>query len=112
MPAIVSAFAVGAANLTVLASLRRQISLVFTDDSDVVTVASGAMIVCAVMQVFDALAAVSHGILRGIGQQAIGGYANLFSYYFVALPVGLTTAFTLGWQLAGLWVGLTAGLAV
>lgn len=63
------------------------------------------------MQIFDALAAVSHGILRGIGRQAIGGYANLFSYYAVALPVSLSLAFAAGWGLSGLWAGLVAGLA-
>ena len=70
------------------------------------------MLVCAAMELFDALAAVSHGILRGVGRQAIGGYLNLFSYYLVALPIGLSTAFALDWQLSGLWAGLTAGLAV
>jgi len=110
--AIASACIVGLTNLSILAGLRRQISLVFTDDDEVVSIASQVMLVCAVMQIFDALAAVSHGILRGVGQQAIGGYANLFSYYFIALPVGLSAAFLLGWELAGLWVGLTAGLAV
>ena len=64
------------------------------------------------MQIFDSLAAVSHGILRGLGRQAIGGYANLFSYYLVALPISLSTAFSLGWELSGLWLGVTVGLAV
>ncbi|KAL2127463.1 hypothetical protein VTI74DRAFT_10689 [Chaetomium olivicolor] len=62
------------------------------------------------MQVFDAIAAVAHGLLRGIGQQAIGSYANLFSYYLVALPISLSTAFALGWRLTGLWTGITVGL--
>ncbi|KLU92699.1 MATE efflux family protein subfamily [Magnaporthiopsis poae ATCC 64411] len=110
--AIVAACAVGLFNMTVLITLRRQLPAVFTDDSKVISIASQAMLVCAIMQIFDALAAVSHGILRGVGRQAIGGYANLFSYYFVALPVSLSTAFALGWKLSGLWVGLVSGLAV
>ncbi|KAK3312225.1 mate-domain-containing protein [Apodospora peruviana] len=110
--AIVAACVVGAFNLTILAGLRGPIARVFTDNDEVIEIVKRVILVCAVMEVFDSLAAVSHGILRGVGRQAIGGYANLFSYYVVALPVGLSTAFALGWELAGLWVGLTAGLAV
>jgi MATE family multidrug resistance protein len=93
-------------------TLRKQLPRIFTEDDEVVDIASQVILVCALMQIFDAMAAVSHGLLRGIGHQAIGGYANLFSYYLVALPIALGTSFGLGWKLAGLWVGLTVGLAV
>ncbi|KAK0721695.1 mate-domain-containing protein [Lasiosphaeria miniovina] len=110
--AIVAACTVGLFNLTIFATLRRVLPQVFTDDEEVIDVVSRVILVCALMQIFDALAAVSHGILRGVGRQAIGGYANLFSYYLVALPISLSTAFPLGWELAGLWFGVTIGLAV
>ena len=110
--AIVGACVVGAFHMTMFVALRRALPEVFTSDDEVIDIASRVILVCAVMEVFDALAAVSHGILRGVGRQAIGGYANLFSYYVVALPVSLSTAFALGWKLSGLWAGLTAGLAV
>ncbi|KAK0702251.1 mate-domain-containing protein [Lasiosphaeris hirsuta] len=110
--AIVAGCAVGLLNLTVLATFRSGIARIFTDDNDVIETVSQVMLVCAMMQVFDSLAAVSHGILRGVGRQAIGGYANLFSYYVIALPIGLSTAFVLDWKLSGLWTGLTSGLAV
>lgn len=110
--AIVAACIVGSTNLLIFAIFRMHIPRVFTDDDAVVKMASQVIPVCAAMQIFDALAAVSHGILRGVGQQAIGGYANLFSYYLVALPISLSTAFSLDWQLRGLWTGVTVGLAV
>lgn len=101
---------VGCINMLIFITLRSYIPRVFTDDDTVVEVASQVLLVCGGMQVFDALAAVSHGLLRGIGQQAIGSYANLFAYYLVALPISLSTAFALGWKLAGLWTGITLGL--
>ncbi|KAL2131957.1 hypothetical protein VTI74DRAFT_4412 [Chaetomium olivicolor] len=110
--AIVAGCMVGCFNLFVFVTLRRHIPRVFTNDEAVVEITSHVILVCAVMQIFDALAAVSHGILRGVGRQAIGGYANLVSYYLVALPISLSTAFALGWKLKGLWTGLTVGLAV
>ncbi|KAK4639985.1 hypothetical protein QC761_700100 [Podospora bellae-mahoneyi] len=110
--AIVAGFIVGCFNLTVLVVLNETIPRIFTEDDEVVGIAKRVILVCALMQIFDALAAVSHGILRGVGRQAIGGYANLFSYYLVALPISLSTAFALDWKLSGLWTGLTMGLAV
>lgn len=98
--------------MTIFVTLRRQLPRLFTEDDEVVEIVAQVILVCAVMQIFDAMAAVSHGLLRGIGHQAIGGYANLFSYYAVALPIALWTGFALDWKLAGLWTGLTMGLAV
>lgn len=68
--------------------------------------------ICGVLQVVDAIAAMSHGLLRGIGRQSIGGYTNLFSYYVIALPLAFTLAFGLDWRLQGLWAGCTIGLGV
>ncbi|KAF4978176.1 hypothetical protein FZEAL_5421 [Fusarium zealandicum] len=110
--AIFAACFVGLFNMTIFITLRRILPRIFTDDDQVVDIVSRVILVCALMQIFDAMAAVSHGLLRGIGQQAIGGYANLFSYYVVALPIALGTGFGLDWKLAGLWTGLTAGLVV
>jgi MATE family multidrug resistance protein len=101
---------VGCLNLAVFTTLRTQLPRIFTEDDTVIQIASQALLVCGIMQVFDALAAVTHGLLRGVGQQAIGSYANLFSYYLVALPISLSTAFALGWELTGLWTGITFGL--
>lgn len=66
----------------------------------------------AFMQIFDAMAAMAHGLLRGIGRQHFGGYANLLTYYVVALPISFGTAFALDWKLEGLWFGVTLGLAL
>jgi multidrug resistance protein, MATE family len=109
--AIVAACVVGTFNFSLYVGLREQIARVFTPDEEVIAITSKVMLICACMQIVDSLAAVTHGILRGLGRQAIGSYANLLSYYLIALPVGLSTAFALGWELSGLWVGLTAGLA-
>ncbi|KAJ8126167.1 hypothetical protein O1611_g7471 [Lasiodiplodia mahajangana] len=103
---------IGCFNLTVLASLRYRLPLLFTQDEEVIAIAARAMPLCAVMQIFDVLAAISHGLLRGIGKQSFGGYVNLAAYYIVALPISFTAAFYFEWQLLGLWLGTTVGLAL
>ncbi|KAI3318323.1 MATE efflux family protein [Xylariaceae sp. AK1471] len=103
---------IGVFNLTVLSSLRYQLPRLFTEDEEVIGIAAAVLPLCAVMQVFDCLAAVSHGLLRGIGKQSFGGYANLAVYYLVAVPISLVAAFVLDWKLLGLWLGTTVGLGL
>jgi MATE family multidrug resistance protein len=101
---------VGLFNLTLVWALRYQIALLFTQDPEVIEIVAWVTPICAVMQVFDGLAAVSHGLLRGLGRQEIGGYINLAAYYLVALPISFGLGFGLDWKLRGLWTGVTIGL--
>ncbi|KAK1776966.1 mate-domain-containing protein [Copromyces sp. CBS 386.78] len=103
---------VGLFNMTLLSSLRFKIPYLFTNDEEVAAIVSKVLPICAVMQMVDALAAMSHGLLRGIGRQGIGGFTNLFSYYLIALPISFSTGWALGWKLQGLWFGVAIGLAV
>ncbi|KAL7627485.1 hypothetical protein AAE478_001678 [Parahypoxylon ruwenzoriense] len=81
-------------------------------DEEVIAIVAKVMPLVAVMQVFDSLAAVAHGLLRGIGKQSFGGYANLSIYYLIAMPISFAAAFALDWKLTGLWLGTTVGLAL
>ncbi|KAK4671136.1 hypothetical protein QC764_603010 [Podospora pseudoanserina] len=105
-------FLVGVFNLTMLTVFRYQIPRLFTDDEDVINLVAKVLPVCALMQVLDGMAAVSHGLLRGIGKQEFGGYANLVCYYVVALPISFGLGFGLDWKLTGLWIGVTIGLGL
>ncbi len=101
---------VGLFNVTLLFVLRYHIPLLFTKDQAVIELVAKTLPVCAVMQLFDSMAAMSHGLLRGIGRQEFGGYANLVCYYLVALPISFGLGFGLDWKLSGLWIGVTFGL--
>ncbi|KAK3944909.1 ethionine resistance-conferring protein 1 [Diplogelasinospora grovesii] len=101
---------VGVFNAVLLAAFRYQIPLLFTQDAEVVELVAQTIPVCALMQLWDGIAAVSHGLLRGIGLQEFGGYANLVCYYLVALPISFGLGFGLHWGLIGLWSGVTFGL--
>jgi MATE family multidrug resistance protein len=67
----------------------------------------------AVFQLFDAAVCCVHGILRGLGRQAVGGYATFAVNYSFGVPLALILSVgppALG--LAGLWSGLSIGMAV
>ncbi|KAI0171819.1 multidrug and toxin extrusion protein [Hypoxylon sp. FL1284] len=103
---------IGLFNLTVLASLRYKLPFLFTQDDEVIAIVARVMPLIAVMELFDGLAAGAHGLLRGIGKQSFGGYANLAVYYIIALPISFAAAFALDWKLTGLWLGNVIGLAL
>lgn len=96
--------------MTMLSVFRYHIPRLFTTDPEVIEIVARTLPVCAVMQLFDGMAAVSHGLLRGIGRQEFGGYANLVCYYVVALPISFGLGFGLDWELTGLWIGVSFGL--
>lgn len=82
----------------------------FTNEDAVIEITAKVIPLVAAVLVVDALSAGAHGILRGIGRQSIGGPANLFSYYGIALPLSLLLINKFGWKLDGLWLATGVGL--
>ena len=110
--AFFAAVIVGLLNVTLLSSLKEYIPRLFTDDKDVIAIVSKILPLCAAFQLFDALAAVCNGVLRGLGRQEFGGYVQLFCYYVIAMPISMGTAFGAGWGLWGLWTGVALALGL
>ena len=99
-------------NMVVLMAFRYQIPPLFTNDPQVIEILVHMFPIATAMQTLDSVAAISHVLLRGIGWQEFGGYLNLGVYYLIGIPTFFGTAFFLGWELMGLWAGLTLGLAM
>ncbi|CAD0056275.1 unnamed protein product [Aureobasidium pullulans] len=76
-----AALFVGIFNMILLSSTREYIPRLFTNDADVIELTAKTLPLNAAFQLFDSLAALCNGILRGLGRQEIGGYVNLFAYY-------------------------------
>jgi multidrug resistance protein, MATE family len=112
--ATVASIAVGLSNAALLSSplVRGYLPQLFTDDSEIVQMVVDTLPFVAAMQLFDAIAANGNGILRGIGRQKVGSLVNLACFYGFTLPFSFGTAFWLGWDLTGLWVGPIIGLCM
>ena len=110
--AFVGAVIIGIFNVTLLSALRNHIPYLFTSDPEVIQITSDILPLCAAFQLFDALAALCNGTLRGLGRQHFGGYVQLFCYYLIAMPISFGTAFGLGWGLWGLWTGVALALGL
>lgn len=104
------AFLCSSTNAIMFSAFRRFLPTIFTREPDVTLLVEQTLPYVAAMHLFDGLAACCNGILRGIGQQVIGGWINLTLYYVVALPFSFWATFALKRGLSGLWSGVTIGL--
>ncbi|KAJ5580247.1 MATE transporter [Penicillium hispanicum] len=95
-----------------LPQMRRYILPLFTGDEEVIELVAGALPILAAMQFVDAMGANGNGVLRGLGRQRVGGWVSLACFYLFALPFSFFTAFHLGWQIRGLWAGVTIALSM
>ncbi|WP_167477894.1 MATE family efflux transporter [Nocardia arthritidis] len=80
-------------------------------DSDTIQVAHTLLLIGIVLQFFDAAQNIGTGLLRGLKATNAGFRLSLIGYWCVGLPVALLLAFPAGLGAAGVWWGLTAGLA-
>ena len=113
------AFAMGAGAMAICALVflvgRHALPLVYlegnADSAAVLALCAQVLPIAAAFQMFDGLQVVGGGVLRGMGRTTPGAVINLLGYYALALPFASWLAFRMGHGLAGLWWGLSLGLA-
>lgn len=110
--AMYSAVVFGVVNAVIIFLFRDFFANLYTNDKQVLKIASTVLIIGAVYQINDFLSCVTAGILRGQGRQKIGGILNLVSYYLIALPLAFLLAFHFKLELVGLWLGMIIALFV
>lgn len=84
----------------------------FTDDLGVLDVGVTLLFVAAVFQLFDGVQGVATGALRGVGDTRTPMLWNLGGHWAIGLPLGYTLCFLLGFDIIGLWWGLSLGLMI
>lgn len=93
-------------------SLRNYIPMIFTEDQEVIAIASKLIIIAGLFQYADGLQAVGAAMLRGITDVKVPMIIAFVSYILVGLSVGLLCAFPLKMGAAGIWIGFIFGLAL
>ncbi|XP_017559892.1 multidrug and toxin extrusion protein 1 [Pygocentrus nattereri] len=81
------------------------IAYIFTTEEDIVHRVSGVMVMYGFFHLFDAIACITGGIVRGAGKQLLGAMCNIVGYYFVGFPLGVSLMFALDMGIIGLWSG-------
>jgi MATE family multidrug resistance protein len=83
----------------------------YTRDAATIAMAVLLLPIAAMFQVFDGLQVVSVGVLRGAADTAVPAVLAFLGFWAVGLPSGWLLGFRLGHGPAGIWWGLTLGLA-
>ncbi|KAI2651166.1 Multidrug and toxin extrusion protein 1 [Labeo rohita] len=90
---------------TLIGSTKDIIGYIFTTEEEIVLRVSEVMIMYGFFHLFDAIAGITGGIVRGAGKQLLGALCNIVGYYFVGFPTGVSLMFALSMGIIGLWIG-------
>ncbi|CAH1776860.1 unnamed protein product [Owenia fusiformis] len=104
----ISAIIVGA----LYAGLRWYLPRAFSGDPDVIKRTAAILPILSIFQLFDGIAGVCGGVLRGCGRQVVGAVVIFIGYYILALPVGIPLMFLTPLGIEGLWWGYAGGIFV
>jgi MATE family multidrug resistance protein len=97
-----------ACSAAVMSAAPGLIVSIFTADNELIRISVPMMILLAAFQIFDGLQVSLSGIFKGIKKTTVVMTANLFAYWFVALPLGYVLAFKYNYGIIGFWYGLFA----
>jgi MATE family multidrug resistance protein len=84
----------------------------FSDDAEVVKLATSMFIVVAAMQVADGVQGTMLGASRGMMDNFVPVGITMVSYWIIALPIGYVLGFTWDWGPNGVWIGYGIGLGI
>ncbi|XP_035241860.1 multidrug and toxin extrusion protein 1-like isoform X1 [Anguilla anguilla] len=90
----------------IIGTAKDWMAIAFTNDEQVKRRFGEAVVLFIPFHLFDSIACVSGGILRGAAKQKIGAVSALLCYYFVGIPVGVPLMFATELGVTGLWAGL------
>lgn len=105
---LVSIFMAISAVLFVL--FRYPLVRLFSDNTEVIIIASQLMILAAFFQFFDGIQAVSLGLLRGMNDTKVPSYITLVVYWFISLPLAYWLGLHTKLHMTGVWIALTLAL--
>ena len=89
---------------------RDLLPVLFTEDREVIALASNLLIVAAIFQVFDGLQVIMLSTLRGMADVKIPMMMAFIAYLFIGVPTSYVLTFNLNAGPAGIWYGYLAGL--
>ncbi len=101
---------------------RHHIPYIFTDDPQVIPIASTLLVIAGTLQYADGLQCIGAAMLRGIQDVRVPMRIALFAYLGVALPLGIYLTFyyplpfgdaaTAGLGAKGMWIAFVIALAI
>ena len=97
---------------TIMITLRHYLPYIFTNDAEVIEIASTLILIAGLFQYADGLQCVGSAMLRGIQDVRIPMRIAFVAYIGVALPLGIVLTFPCGLGAKGMWMAFVLGLAI
>lgn len=97
---------------TLMITLRNVLPYLFTDDMNVVEIASPLLVYAGLFQFSDGLQCVGAGMLRGIADVKRPMIYAFIAYVVIALPLGYILMFETGIGVAGMWISFIIALSL
>jgi MATE family multidrug resistance protein len=91
---------------------RNYIPYIFTDDPEVIPIASSLLVIAGTFQYADGLQCIGAAMLRGIQDVRVPMRIAIAAYIVIALPLGLLLTFPVGWGAQGMWIAFVIALAI
>lgn len=88
------------------------VSLYLRDNPEVETLAASLVVMAGFFQLSDGVQVVGIGMLRGLSDVNVPTIISLFAYWIIGLPMSYILGFWLHFDVAGIWLGLLAGLTM
>ncbi|XP_066520445.1 multidrug and toxin extrusion protein 1 [Hoplias malabaricus] len=104
--AIACAVSVAVCLAIIVGTTKDVISYIFSNDEQIRARVAKVMVLYAPFHLMDATAASAGSIVRGLGKQKLGAVGNMFGYYAVGFPIGVSLMFAAKMGIFGLWTGL------
>ena len=103
-------------NIFILVMFADVIARLYSNDSEVISMAAHLLMFAAMFQLADAFVVPTQGALRGYKDTTIPLLLAILAYWVVALPLGyllgLTDVITPASGAQGFWISLVVGLAI
>lgn len=103
---------INAIGAVLMIGFRNQIPTLFTEDQEVIAIASQLIVLAGILQLADGLQVVAASMLRGITDVKVPMIIAIFSYTIICISIGLFLAFPMGMGAQGIWIGFVVGLSV
>ncbi|KAI5460589.1 mate-domain-containing protein [Mariannaea sp. PMI_226] len=104
---------IGIFNGLIIYTFRHRLAALFSNDSEVVDLATRTLVTVAVFQVIDAILSGCNAALRGLGRQVVAARVVVAVNYLAAVPFAMWLELgSPGLGLDGIWIGLGCGMAL
>lgn len=110
--ALVTGVGFMAAAGVILAVFPKQLISLFTDNSEVLSIALPIVSIAAMYQIFDGFQVIMGGVLKGFKMTKFVSGAVLTGYWGVGMPIAIVLVYKYGLSLKGYWIALAISLCV